>query len=267
MTTTTSDADIDTSAQPSGTALATLGLLMLAAGPLLFVVASIVFGLSTDDLGFFIVTAAVALVGAWLVRRRHTAAKVVACVLALLGGGALFWTAFGLVEPASFFDFVPGALVLPGALLALVSGIVSIVAKHRGRPAGGGERRAVGAILAVLGLLAVVSTVLTVSGRDTVPDALADAADLTISLKDFEFDEAGYQLEGGATVLVKNDDPFLHTFTVDELGIDVELGPKDEVLVDVPEEAGTYVLYCDPHTEDKEDPDPEHDMASELTVG
>ena len=99
-----------------------------------------------------------------------------------------------------------------------------------------------------------------------MPDALADDADLTVSLTDFEFDEDGYELEGGATVLVQNDDPFVHTFTVDELGIDVELGPSSEKLVEIPEESGAYVLYCDPHTEDKDDPS-EDDMASELTVG
>lgn len=265
---TTPAPDTGSSAEPSsGTSLATLGLLMAAGGPILFIVASIVFGLGADDLGFFIVVAAVALLGAWLVRRRQTWAKVIACVLALLAGMAMFWTAFGLAAPASFFDFVPGLLVLPGALLALVSGIASLVNKRRGREVGSGERRAVGAIAALLGLVAVVSGVLTVAGRDTVPDALADEADLTVSMKDFEFDEDGYDVDGGATVLVKNEDPFLHTFTVDELGIDVELGPSSEKLVEIPAESGAYVLYCEPHTEDAEDPDEEHDMASELTVG
>jgi plastocyanin len=265
MTTTVSQSD--TSAHPaSGSALATLGLLMAAAGPLLFLLATLVFGLSADDVGFFVVVAVLALVGAFLIRQRHTAAKVVACVLALLAGGALFWTAFGLAAPASFFDFVPGLLVLPGALLGLVSGITSIVRTRRGREVGGGERRAVGAIVAVVALLAVVSAVLTVTGRDTVPDALADEADLTVHLEDFEFDEASYSLEGGATVLVKNDDPFIHTFTVDELDIDVDLGPSSEKLIEIPEESGTFVLYCEPHTSDKDDP-AEDDMVAELTVG
>ena len=252
--------------RPRGTALATLGLAMAAAGPLLVVVAAIVFGLSGDDVGFFAAVAAVALLGAWLMSRRHTAAKVVACVLALAAALALFWTAFGLAEPASFFDFVPGVLVLPGALLALVAGITSIVSKGRGRAVGAGERKAVGAIVGVVGVLAAASAVLTVAGRDTVPEALADEADLTVTLEDFEFDSAGYELEGGATILVENDDPFVHTFTVDALDIDVELGPSSEKLVEVPEEQGTYVLYCRPHTGDKEEP-AEDDMAAELTVG
>jgi plastocyanin len=178
----------------------------------------------------------------------------------------VFWTVFGLALPASFFDFVPGTLVLPGVLIAIGGTVASIRAAKADRPSTGGERRAVTVILAVLALLAVGSAILTVTGRDTVPEALADDADLTVSLEDFEFDEAGYDVAGGATVLVKNDDPFVHTFTVDDLGIDVDLGPYSEKLVEIPSESGTYVLYCEPHTSDKDDPS-EDDMASELTVG
>ena len=99
-----------------------------------------------------------------------------------------------------------------------------------------------------------------------MPDALADHADLTVSLEDFAFDESSYDLVGGETLLIKNDDPFHHTFTVDALGIDVHLGPSSEKLVELPDQPGTYVLYCDPHTSGKEDPS-EDDMAAELTVG
>jgi hypothetical protein len=67
-------------------------------------------------------------------------------------------------------------------------------------------------------------------------------------------------------VLVQNDDPFTHTFTIDELGIDIELGPYSEELVELPGDSGTYVLYCEPHTSDTEEPS-DDDMAAELTIG
>jgi plastocyanin len=254
-------------AAPSrGTSIATLGFLMGAAGPLLLLVASLAFGLSTDDAAFFVLPVVLGVLGAWLVRRDSTGAKVAAIVLAVVLLGTVFWTAFGLALPDSFFDFVPGTLVLPGVLLGIGGAVTSIRSRNHDRQSGPGERRTVGAVLAVVGVLAAVSAVLTVAGRDTVPDALADQADLTVRMEDFEFDESAYELDGGATVLVENDDPFAHTFTVEALDIDVDLGPYSEVLVELPDEPGTYVLYCEPHTSDADDPS-EDDMAAELDLG
>ena len=230
------------------------------------IVAVLAFGLDTGDVGFFAIPTVLGLVGAALIRRSSTVLKVIALVLCIGIAGAVFWTVFGLGTPDSFFDFVPGTLVVPGVLLAIGAGITSIRSTRAGRPAGPGERRAATVIVAVLGVLAVASAVLTVTGRETVDDDLAAGADLVVDLEDFEFDEDAYEIEGGGTVLVKNEDPFLHTFTVDELDIDVDLGPSSEALVTLPEEPGTYVLYCEPHTSDKEDPS-EDDMAAELTVG
>jgi hypothetical protein len=34
----------------------------------------------------------------------------------------------------------------------------------------------------------------------------------------------------------------------------------------MPEETGTYILFCEPHTSDPDDPS-EDDMASEITIG
>jgi plastocyanin len=201
-----------------------------------------------------------------LIRQRRTALRIVGIVLAVLAGGTVFWTAFGLAEPASFFDFVPGLLVLPGALIALVAGIISIRSAKQARTVTGGERRATAVILGALGLLAALSGILTLSGRETVDADVAADADLIVDLEDFEFDQASYEVAAGATVLVKNSDPFVHTFTVEALDIDVDLGPGSEKLVTIPAEPGTYVLFCEPHTSDPDDPS-DDDMAAKLTVG
>jgi len=66
-------------------------------------------------------------------------------------------------------------------------------------------------------------------------------------------------------VLVRNDDPFLHTFTVEELDIDEAITPGSEVLVEIPDESGSYVVFCRPHS-DPEEPDPAEDMAANLTI-
>lgn len=249
--------------------LASLGLVMAAAGPLLIIAAALAWGLDdTGDLSFFAVTGVAALAGAALMRQRRTWMKVIAVVLAVLVGMALFWTAFGISSPASFFDFVPAVLVLPGALIGFVAGIAAVRSGRRrpGDVAAQGERRAMQGVLAAVGALVVVSAILSIAGRETVSDADAASADLVVDLKDFEFDAEGYDVQGGATVLVKNSDPFLHTFTIDELGIDVSLNGGSEKLVTIPDLPGTYVLYCEPHTSDTEDPS-EDDMAAEITVG
>ena len=259
-TTTTSSTD---ESRRRGTDLASLGFAMAAAGPLLLLAAVVLWGLDTDDLAFFVVPIVAGIVGAVLIRRRSTAARVVAVLLAVVIALMLFWTAFGLAAPASFFDFVPGILVLPGALLALVAGVVSM----RSRSAiGEGERRAIGGIGAVLGLLALGSAVLTLTGKDTLSEVERESADAEVTLSDFEFDAEGYDLAPGDTVLVRNDDPVLHTFTIDALDIDVTMNPGSEKLVTLPDEPGTYVLYCAPHTSDEDEPS-EDDMAAQLTIG
>jgi plastocyanin len=251
---------------PRGTTLATLGFLMMAAGPAILLVASIGFGLDDAPFNLFFFAALFGVLGAVLVRRRGTVAKAIAIVLALLVFLAMFWTAFGLALPSSVFDFVPGLLVLPGILLAIGGTISAIASSKRGGASGPGETRAAATILAVVGLLAIVSIGLTIAGRETVDDDAAASADLTVDLKDFEFDQDAYDVPAGGAVLVKNSDPVFHTFNIDALDIQVDLGPGSEKLVTIPEEPGTFVVYCDPHTEDPEDPS-DDDMAAEITVG
>jgi plastocyanin len=260
---------VDTTSEPGmarGTTLAMIGFLMAAAGPILMILAALIFGLDTDDITFFLIPSVLGLLGAFLVRLRSTVAKAVAIICALGIAMTVFWTVFGLGLPASFFDFVPGVLVLPGVLLAIGATIATFRSTKRGFSTSPGERRAALVILAVVGILAVASAILTVTGRETVPDSVADEADLVVDLQDFEFDADAYEVPAGGTVVVRNKDPFLHTFTVDDVGIDVEVGPGSEKLVEIPEEAGTYVLYCEPHTSDPDDPS-DDDMASEITVG
>lgn len=251
--------------------LASTGLLMEAASPALMLGAAVVWGLDVGEVAmFFAMPIAAGLGGAWLVRRPKTLWKVLGIVLGVLIAMMLFWTAFGLAEPSSFFDFVPGLLIVSGVLITLVAGIASIVSKNRGGTsagaAEGGEARALRGALAALGVLAALSAVLSVSAKDSVSDADAAGADVVVDMKDFEFDENSYDATAGATILVKNSDPFLHTFTIEALDIDVEVTSGSEKLITLPEEAGTYVLYCRPHTSDSDDPSKD-DMAAKLTIG
>jgi hypothetical protein len=251
------------------TRLAGLGLLMAGLAPLLMFLAGLLWGLDFEgDAAFFLGSAAIGFVGSFIVFRfGHTLwAKIVGIVCALAVAVALFWTAFGLAYPASFFDFVPGVLVIPGTIMALVGCIAGIVAQRRGKSAqapADGERKTLRTVVALVGLLALVSAVLTFVGSSNVDEE----ADETVTLSDFEFNEDSYSFAAGTTVLVRNDDPFVHTFTVDELDIDETLTPGKEILVDIPgdAEASDYILFCRPHTIDPEDPE-EDDMAVDLTI-
>lgn len=235
---------------------------MAATGPLLILIGQLAWGLEAD-FGFFGGSAAVALMGAYLVSQNKLWMRIAGIVAGLLVLGSLFWTMFGLGVPTSFFDFVPGLLVTPGVILAITASVGGIVTRRRGIPAStGGERRAIAGIAAAIAALAVLSAILTIAGQETVNSA---GADTTVTASDFDFSPAELTVGSGETVLVRNNDPFLHTFTVDGLNIDVELKPGTEELITVEGAAQAYTLYCRPHTSDNENPG-EDDMAGTLTI-
>jgi plastocyanin len=257
----------DVRASARWTRLGILGQLFVAAGVTLMLLAVVTFGLDMEgETTFFLIVIVISLAGAALAWRLAWG-KILGIVTAILTGMAVFWTAFGLEAFPSFFDFMPGILVLPGALLAIVSYIAAIVAGRRGHStvrAEGGERTAIRVALGIVAVLAVVTGALTLFGRSTVD---ATQADETVVMSDFEFDEGSYRFPAGTKVLVRNDDPFMHTFTVENLDIDETLLAGDEVLVTIPARPGAYVLYCRPHTETPDDPEYDSDMAARLRVG
>lgn len=251
------------------TTLATLGLVMIALAPALMLGAGLAWGLDVgEDLTFFGIIIAAALLAALLVWTFGWWAKVVGILVGLAGGGAMFWTAFGLRQPASFFDFIPGLLVIPGAIIAVVSCIAAIVAGRRGHTgpkATGGERILTRVIIGLLVLAMVASGLLTYSGRESVADVAS--ADQTVLARDFEFDPVEFEVDGGDTILVQNNDPFFHTFTIDELDINVDLGPGSQALVDVPDRPGSYRFYCIPHTSPTpEEAEPEGNLDPEVVL-
>jgi hypothetical protein len=255
---------------PAGTRLAVLGLLMISAAGAIWLVAGLIWGLDLgDSAGFLIPTIVLPAVAALLVWRFGTWARIVGIIVALLAIGMLWFTAFGLLEPDSVFDFVGGLLVVPGAVIAIVGCVQAVRAGRRGELRSrreGGEGRAINVIVAVVAGLAVLSAVVTFVGRSTVD---ASQADGEVALKDFGFEVGGAEgvtVTGGDILYVANEDPFHHTFTVDELGIDVPFGPSSQELIEVPAQPGTYTLYCRPHTSNPDDP-AEDDMATTLTVG
>lgn len=255
----------DTEGRPRWTRLAMVAMALAGAGPLLMLIATLLTGSEFD--GFLAITIIAAGLSIFLMSRRHIAARIVAMVLSFLFGMMLFWTAFGLGTPKSFFDFMPGVVVLPGALLAIGSIIASLVARRRGHidtALADTEQKVIRVVLGIVVILAAMSAVLTAMDRSTADGSTADA---TVAMNDFEFEPEKLEVEAGTVLLVKNKDPFLHTFTVDSLDIDVVLGPGSSELVTIPSDAsGEIVYYCEPHTEDPKDLDDDHDMFGRMTV-
>jgi plastocyanin len=245
------------------TRTASLGLLLSAGGSLVLVAAILAFGVSSEGGPWFgLVFTMIPLIGGLLVNGEEPRWKVVGIISSFLTAGALFWTAFGLSRPSSFFDFVPAVLVLPGALIGLGASIATLLRRDRltaadDRP----ERTWIRTMLVVAAAAVGLSSLLTVVSRKSADLAKANAA---VRMADFEFDGASYDWLGDTTVYVRNDDPFFHTFTVDELGIDVDLSPGSAALVRIPARPGTYLLYCRPHA-DKDDP-VDKGMAASLRI-
>lgn len=76
--------------------------------------------------------------------------------------------------------------------------------------------------------------------------------------RDFAFKPGKLEAASGTiSVHIKNSDQTLHTFTIEELGVDVSVPPGKEVRVTFNADAGSYKFTCRPHAPD---------MAGELTV-
>lgn len=176
------------------------------------------------------------------------AALLSLALLALVGPFALF----ALAHPESAIEFVPVLLMLVGALLGLVGAIVALVQSRRRTirtDPTGTERLVLGTLLGAVALASLLSMVLTLTSRTTV-SAQARVGATSVQLKHFAFGPQTMQAKAGDTVrlVIKNDDPNLHTFTLPAAGVDVAVPPGSEKIVEFKAPAaGTYQYYCIPH--------------------
>jgi plastocyanin len=93
----------------------------------------------------------------------------------------------------------------------------------------------------------VVSGILTVTGRSTV-SAEERVGAVVVKMKQLEFEPDQMEASTGEAprVVVENDDPFLHTFSISDFDIDVTVKPGSEELVELPElAAGSYTYQCE----------------------
>jgi plastocyanin len=254
--------------RPAYTAVAAFGLLLIALAPLVILVIGLATGMRLDGgiVMFLPVPAIVAMVAAALVWRFGTWATVLGAFVSVLAALTLFWLAFGIAVPASFGDFVPALLFTVGVPTGLGGSIAAIVQRRRGRlrvEATTGERRIIAGAAGLIMIAALASAVLWFTTGTTVDTAAADA---TATMRDFAFQEGAYQVTSGDTIAVHNADGFVHDFTVHELGIAADVAPGSGALVAVPDEPGTYVIYCTLHSNPEATDASDGDMVATLVI-
>ena len=228
--------------------VAFLGLLLFVAAFLIFLPAVFISG-EWEPLIFFAINMAIAgLIGFALVRW-GTAGPV----LAFIGGlfGLLFFAPgipLGLSNPDSFFDFATNLLALPGLMLMAAGGVIGFVQSRKPEfrtEAKPSEALAIRGLLAALVVLSLLSAVLTVLGKDSV-SAEEKSSAVAVRMKKTDFTPGDLTARNGQKVVVKNSDPFLHTFTIDALGIDVTVLPGSEKLIALTgaKTGETYAFHC-----------------------
>jgi plastocyanin len=189
-------------------------------------------------LAVFVVVFAIA---AFLVRRGGRGPVIFALVIAIVFFAMnVPFLVPTLMQPSSIPDFVPAVLVLIFDVIAIVAAIN--ILRRRGTGAGPRTAARIGGALFVIAV--VVSVVATV----TFNDAVAQAGDIRLVTQDTAFQDGSLEAESGTVgVFVENKDQTLHTFTIDELDVDLQIPAGSSVRVEFAGEPGEYRFYCVPH--------------------
>jgi hypothetical protein len=172
-------------------------------------------------------------------------------ILGVIGGlfGILMSTMgidLSLSTPQAFYDFIFPVALLPASVLILLGSITGLVQHFRHQTSTGNPTvtMALKGVLGVIGILMVISAVLTVTNMGSVSAADKEGAAL-VTAKESKFDQTALTTTSDGKIVVRNDDLLLHTFTIDGLGIDVKVGPRSEELITLDGVSpGEYFFRC-----------------------
>lgn len=162
-------------------------------------------------------------------------------VFGILGGaiGTLFVLEdidLFLTTPQSFFDFSSSLFGIVGLLILLLASLIGTIQYFRGRVGTdfSGLRPAAIAVALVLALLGVISGIATTLEAGDLSAEEARGA-IVLTAKKAKWDIQTIEAAPGQPlrILVRNDDPIMHTFTIHDLGIDERLGPWTEAIIEV----------------------------------
>ena len=186
------------------------------------------------------------IVGVVLLRSRTKPAAILLLIVHLaMFALSLPFTIPSLMVPASAYDF---SLTLYLAVLNLV-GLAAAVQVLRGQvdETSGAARWTASAALAVI----VLGIVLAVFSTVTYDNAVAQEGDIRLITEDTNFSASNLETSAGTvSVFVDNKDATTHTFTIEELDVDLEIPGGKQARVTFDAEPGTYQYICVPHEED-----------------
>ncbi|GAB3003621.1 cupredoxin domain-containing protein [Saccharothrix stipae] len=189
---------------------------------------------------------ALPLATAALLWRRVRFAPVVTIVVAV---ATVFFhpvdLAFDLGRPGDVPPFAVAAVLVAAAGVAVVSSVVLMSGRGRGV---GGERLVVLGGGAAVGV-ALAATLLVVWPQADDTGSLTDeqiAALPTVDMENFKFSPAQLRVDRGRPVAFRftNDTDDNHTFTITELGVDVEVPSGRTRITVVAAEPGRYAVHC-----------------------
>ena len=169
-------------------------------------------------------------------------------VLILLGTLLSLPTGFSHID--SFWDFAAALTTTAAVLAASVGGLVAFVQRRRGtvrQTATSVERRSVVGATAVVAVLLLLSGVLHVVSLETVGEE-EKAGAIAVGMKDTQFHPTEVMVQVGqpATLVVKNDDVMVHTFTVPELGInEVIIAGSEKLIAIAAANPGSFAYVCE----------------------
>jgi plastocyanin len=183
-------------------------------------------------------------VGVWLTRGGGRAGTIMLTILSILflASNAPFILP-SLAVPASTVDFLMSGLLVVLALSNLVAAIGALRRNSTGARVGLVGRATVALMLLVVAVAVV--------GRVTYDSPPAQTGDIKIAAQDFEFSTNVIEADGGeVSVFIDNKDSALHTFTVEELDVDVAVPGGSTARVTFDASAGSYEFICVPHESD-----------------
>lgn len=198
-----------------------------------------------DQQMFFLILAAAAALALILSRIRARWAGLIGLLVILGVGFFTFWIAFSLLAPASLFEFSSALLWALGILFGLIAAIATLI-KPRGASTGA-------RVLAFLMIILLVAGLgYSVYSFSTIETASAEPGDLEVTIADFEFEPNELEgEEGQISVAVDNTDNFMHTFTIDELDVNLVVEGGVSKRTTFAADSGEYEWYCEPHPDMK----------------
>ena len=232
---------------------------VVALGYLLVALAGIVFGIFIlpsgmwGEAAWILPIILVGLLFAGAVWRFGTWALVLTGVPAAIVALLTPLTNFFFMHPESASGFIPLVLIFTGSAMAALGAVVSIVQERRHTvrlTATRTESVVLRIVLGAVALLGIMSLGLTANARTTLP-AETKVGTLIITELHFAYSPPYLVVRSGDSVrlVIRNWDATLHTFTIDEVGVDVSVPPGAERLVEFKAPApGEYQWYCVPHS-------------------